>query len=146
MKQVAASDGWSLSVLSNGAIFMRMTSLAAGLLSLLAAGPAMAQSVNLTGPYRCVADCRDGMIGAPAFITQNGQDLNLVDEAGQPARAWPDWTAPDRRIWVDAWNQGAVYSPDGMTVQFDSGTLWRRDLPPPPPMPLPPRPLVRRHS
>src|ERR1700685_3121694 len=66
MKQVAASDGWSLSVLSNGAIFMRMTSLAAGLLSLLAAGPAMAQSVNLTGPYRCVADCRDGMIGAPA--------------------------------------------------------------------------------
>jgi hypothetical protein len=146
MKQFAASAGWSLSALSNGVIFMRMTSFAVGILSLVAAGSASAQSVNLTGPYRCVADCRGGMVGAPAFITQNGEDLNLVDEAGQPARAWPDWTAPDKRIWVDAWNQGAVYSPDGMTVHFDSGTIWRRDLGPPPPPLLPPLPLVRRHG
>ena len=30
---------------------------------------------------------------------------------------------------------GAIYSPDGMTIQFDRGTVWQRaiDLPPPPP-------------
>jgi hypothetical protein len=28
---------------------------------------------------------------------------------------------------------GAVYSPDGMTIQFDNGTVWQRDMGPPPP-------------
>jgi hypothetical protein len=118
---------------------MRMTSCTVALAAMLAAGGASAQSINLTGPYRCVADCRDGLLDGPAFITQNGSNINLVNEAGQSARAWPDWTAPATRIWVDAWNEGAVYSPDGMTVQFDDGTIWRRDLGPPLPSPLPPR-------
>jgi ribosomal protein L31E len=26
----------------------------------------------------------------------------------------------------------AVYSPDGMTIQFDNGTIWQRDVGPPP--------------
>ena len=43
---------------------------------------ASAQSINLTGTYRCVQDCRDGYVGAPAFVTQNGEHLNLVTEAG----------------------------------------------------------------
>jgi hypothetical protein len=29
--------------------------------------------------------------------------------------------------------QSAVYTPDGLVIQFDGGTVWRRDLPPPPP-------------
>ena len=41
--------------------------------------------------------------------------------------------APASRIWVDALNQGAVYSPDGMIIQFDNGTIWQRDLGEPPP-------------
>jgi hypothetical protein len=40
--------------------------------------------------------------------------------------------APTTRIWADAWNTGAVYSPDGMTIQFDNGTIWQRDMGPPP--------------
>src|SRR5882757_4613032 len=45
--------------------------------SLLALGTALlttdasAQGINLTGPYRCVALCRDGQVGQPAFVTQN---------------------------------------------------------------------------
>lgn len=120
---------------------MRLTSCAltscALVLAALSSSPASAQSINLSGRFVCVEACRDGLMGNPAFVTQNGEQINLVNEAGQPARAWPDWTAPDRRIWVDAWNEGAVYSPDGMTLQFDDGTIWRRALPPPPPMPYP---------
>jgi hypothetical protein len=28
--------------------------------------------------------------------------------------------------------QSAVYTPDGLVIQFDGGTVWRRDIPPPP--------------
>jgi hypothetical protein len=117
-----------------------MTACAAAVLAALSSGAASAQSLNLSGRFVCVQDCRDGLIGNPAYITQNGEQINLVNEAGQPARAWPDWGAPNRRIWVDAWDEGAVYSPDGMTLQFDDGTIWRRALAPPPP---PAYPLVR---
>jgi hypothetical protein len=34
-----------------------------------------------------------------------------------------DWV----RIWVPAYNQGAVFSPDGVTIQWDSGKIWQRD-------------------
>lgn len=86
-----------------------------------------AQSLNLTGIYNCVQMCRGNL---PAYITQNGTELNLLTEAGQPSRAWPDWYSPANRIWIDAFNQGAVYSPDGMLIQFDNGTIWQRELPP----------------
>jgi hypothetical protein len=111
---------------------MRITSCAIAAAAMFAATEASAQTVNLTGTYRCVEACRAGPVGSPAFVTQNGPDLNLLNEAGQPSRAWPDSFAPATRIWVDAWNEGAVYSPDGMTIQFDNGTIWQRDLGPPP--------------
>jgi len=91
-----------------------------------------AQSINLTGTYKCIQMCRLGLLGNPAYITQNGPDLNLLNEAGEPSRAWPDWFSPATRIWIDGQNQGAVYSPDGMFIQFDSGTIWQRDLVLPP--------------
>jgi hypothetical protein len=116
---------------------MRITSCAIAAAAIFAATAASAQTVNLTGAYRCVEACRAGPVGSPVFVTQNGPDLNLLNEAGQPSRAWPDSFAPETRIWVDAWNEGAVYSPDGMIIQFDNGTIWQRDLgPPPPPPPL----------
>ncbi len=117
---------------------MRVTTLAfcaAAGLGVLTSGAASAQSINITGQFACVVGCRDGLVGNLTYITQNGGQFDLVNEVGQPARAWPDWNAPDSRIWVDAWNEGAVYSPDGMTVQFDDGTIWRRVLAPPPPPP-----------
>ncbi|MGP8121806.1 MAG: hypothetical protein ACLP8B_14970 [Xanthobacteraceae bacterium] len=114
-------------------IVMKMISYALAVVSALAATEASAQSVNLTGTYRCIQMCRQGLVGSPAYITQNGPELNLLDEAGGTSRAWPDWFAPETRIWIDAWNQGAVYSPDGVTIQFDSGTIWQRDFGPPPP-------------
>jgi hypothetical protein len=95
---------------------------------------ASAQGVNLTGRWQCVALCL-GAPGSPAFITQNGWQLNMVSEAGVPSRAWVDYPG---RIWVESANQGAIYSPDGLTLQFDRGTIWQRApeiLPPPPPPP-----------
>jgi hypothetical protein len=102
--------------------------------SLLALGTALfatdasAQGVNLTGSYRCVALCRGGLVGQSAFVTQNGWNLNLLNEVGEPSRAWIDWSG---HIWAEGWNQGAVFSPNGMVIQFDRGTIWQRDLPTP---------------
>jgi hypothetical protein len=101
------------------------------LLAALAASPASAQVLNLTGRWQCVALC----LGAPGgfgFITQNGWNLNIVNDAGIPSRAWVDYPG---HIWVDRANEGAIYSPDGFTLHFDRGTIWQRapELPPPPP-------------
>ena len=110
---------------------MRLISCTFGILAGLATTAASAQWVNLTGTYRCVQVCQQGLVGYPAYVTQNGPDINLLNEAGQPARAWPDWFAPATRIWVDSWNEGAVYSPNAMTIQFDNGSIWVRRLGPP---------------
>src|SRR5215475_11587301 len=101
--------------------------LAIGMMVALMAGSASAQSINLTGVYRCVQVCRGDL---PAHITQNGPELNLLTESGAASRAWPDWFSPANRIWVDAFNESAVFSPDGMLIQFDNGTIWHRELPP----------------
>jgi hypothetical protein len=114
---------------------MRYLPLVIGAVAAFAASGASAQSINLTGTYRCIQDCRDGYLGAPAFVTQNGESLNLVTETGDSYRAWPDVTAPNSRIWIDVRNESAVYSPDGMQIQFDDGRVWQRDFGPPPPPP-----------
>ena len=98
----------------------------------LATTGASAQSANLTGTYRCIQMCRDGMSGAPAYITQNGSNFNLVTETGESYRAWPDWSAPESRIWIDARDESAVYSPDGIRIQFDDGRVWQRVIGPAP--------------
>jgi hypothetical protein len=99
----------------------------------LAATDASAQGVDLSGQYRCVQMCQEGLPG-PAFVTQSGWDLNLQNEAGAPSRAWIDRIG---HIWAPGWNQGAIYSPDGMVIQFDRGTVWQRDLGEPELVPVP---------
>jgi hypothetical protein len=99
----------------------------------IATTDASAQGVNLTGRFRCVQMCAPGLQGQPAFATQNGSNLNLLNEAGEPARAWIDWPG---HIWADNWHEGALFSSDGMTIQFDRGTVWQRDLGEPPPAPV----------
>jgi hypothetical protein len=116
--------------------------LAVGLSAACAATGASAAMVNLTGTYRCIQMCRDGSVGAPTFVTQNGDAVNLTTEAGESYRAWPDWTAPNSRIWIEARGQGAVYSPDGMRIQFDDGRVWQRDIGPPPPVVVRRAPVV----
>ena len=109
---------------------MRCLPLVIGAVAAAFASAASAQSINLTGTYRCIQDCRDGHVGGPAFVTQNGWNLNLVTETGESYRAWPDLAAPYGRIWIEARNESAVYSPDGMRIQFDDGRIWQRDLGP----------------
>jgi hypothetical protein len=101
-----------------------------GLIALgsIVATAASAQVLNLSGPFQCVQGCRGP---GTAIVTQNGWDLNLINEIGMPSRAWVDWPG---HIWAQSWNMGALYSPDGMTIQFDNGSVWRRILPPPPPL------------
>ena len=89
------------------------------------AAPVVAPGIGgLSGQFQCIAGCAGGFVG-PAFVTQNGWDLNLVNEIGQPSRAWIDWPG---HIWVQSWNEGAVYSADGMTIQFDNGTVWAKTV------------------
>jgi len=88
--------------------------------------------VNLTGRYRCVQACSPGYENNFAYVTQNGYDLNLLTESGRALRAWNDWFTPATRIWIDTLQEGAVFSPDGMTIQFDHGAIWQRDIGPPP--------------
>jgi hypothetical protein len=90
---------------------MRLISLALGLVVACAATAASAETVNLTGTYR--------------------DAVNLTTETGESYRAWPDWNAPYSRIWIEARGEGAVYSPDGMRIQFDDGRVWQRDFGPP---------------
>jgi hypothetical protein len=86
--------------------------------------PGPGQVLNVSGQFECIQGCAGGLPGL-AFVTQNGWDLNLVNELGQPTRAWVDWPG---HIWAQSWNEGAVYSPDGMTIQFDNGAVWQRSL------------------
>lgn len=109
---------------------MKLISLALGLVAACAVTAASAETVNLTGTYRCIQACRDGLIGASTFVTQNGDAVNLTTETGKSFHAWPDWNAPASRIWIEAKGESAVYSPDGMRIQFDDGRVWQRALPP----------------
>jgi hypothetical protein len=107
---------------------MRLVLSVLALSAAFGAVDASAQGVNLTGRYRCVQFCSLGD-PSPAFVTQNGWELNVVNENGNASRAWVDWPG---HIWVNNWNEGAIFSPDGMTIQFDRGTVWQREVEPPP--------------
>jgi len=112
---------------------MKTVFSAIAMASALFATPALAQvqGVDLNGQWQCVVAC-PGVPGSVAFVTQNGWELNLLDDAGRASRAWVNYPG---RIWVDRAQVGAIYSPDGVTIQFDNGTIWQRFvlLPPPPP-------------
>jgi hypothetical protein len=112
---------------------MKALFTAIALSATLAASGAVAQSVNLSGQWQCMSLCL-GPPGGFGFITQNGWDLNIVDNDGLASRAWIDYPG---HIWIERVNEGAVYSPDGFTLQYDNGTIWQRAqmLPPPPPLP-----------
>jgi len=104
-------------------MMIRLFSLAA--LAAFFSTAASAQVLDLSGQFRCVQGCEFGLVGQTAYVTQNGWNMRLVNEAGAPSRAWIDHPG---HIWVEAWDEGAVYSPDGMTIQFDRGTVWQRDI------------------
>jgi hypothetical protein len=109
---------------------MKTTLTAMALLISVVASPASAQGVNLNGRWQCVALCV-GPPGSLAIITQYGWEMNVVSESGVPSRAWIDRPG---HIWVERAGVGAIYSPDGLTLQFENGTVWQRapELPPPP--------------
>lgn len=94
------------------------------LMFMLAATSAFAQSTNLSGRYRCIQMCQAGP-DTRAYLTQSGTDINVLDESGSASRAWIDWPG---HFWVDKWQEGALVSPDGMTIQFDRGRIWQRDV------------------
>jgi hypothetical protein len=95
------------------------------LATLAAISSASAQSVgtqhslpDLTGLYRCVSNC----VGAgQARIVQHGWELHLTNEAGASVEAWIDRPG---HINSHFWSECAVYSPEGFTIQFNSGAVW----------------------
>ena len=101
---------------------LRAVLSAIALSATMAASSAYAQDVNLSGRWQCMALCI-GPPGGFAFITQNGWDMNVLNDIGIPSHAWIDYPG---HIWVERAHQGAIYSPDGFTLQFDRGTIWQR--------------------
>jgi hypothetical protein len=97
----------------------------AAVLGAFAASPAHAQWADLNGQYRCVENC---LGPSYAFIAQTGWEMNLVNEGGMPSRAWVDYPG---HLWAENWGEGAVFSPDGLIVQFDNGSVWQRVIPAP---------------
>jgi len=97
--------------------------------ALISTAAAAQDVVNLTGRYQCIEHCATIEPGQFAYVTQNGWELNMVSEAGAASRAWVDYPG---RLWINAAQMGAIYSPDGMTIQFDNGTIWQRALALPP--------------
>lgn len=112
-----------------------MKVLAAALaFSVLAIGSASAQvPPPLSGTYQCIQNCAGPGL---SYVTQNRWDLNLVDEVGRPSRAWIDYPG---HLYAQSYDEGAVFSPDGLRIQFDNGVVWQRYVPLPPPPPPPPR-------
>jgi len=118
---------------------MKALLIASALAATLVAGNASAQGINLTGRWQCVAMCL-APPGSFAFITQNGWEFNALNEVGQQSRGWIDYPG---HVWLERPGLGAVYSPDGVALQFENGTVWQRApevLPPP----LPPAPVGTR--
>ncbi len=103
---------------------MRAHAIAVCLSAALMATAASAQvnGVDLNGRYLCVRACASDAPGPFAFVTQNGWELNLVNEVGTPSRGWINYPG---RLWVDRAQVAGIYSPDGMTIQFDNGTIRR---------------------
>ena len=61
--------------------------------------------------------------------------MNIMRETGESYRAWPDWSAPDSRIWIDARNEGTVsFRPmacvfSSIIAAYSSRTLTSRPTP-----------------
>jgi hypothetical protein len=113
-----------------------VTATIAGLAALLSTQALAQAPINLSGRYICVRGCAAGVPGESAFITMNGTEMNIVNEAGASSRAWVDGPG---HIWVANYDEGAIFSPNGLVIQFDKGAVWQRALPPPAPPPVPMR-------
>jgi len=106
---------------------MKMLFCIIGTAAVVIAAQASAQVVNLTGKYRCIQVCSVGSIGRSGYVTQSEGSLNVRSQTGASSRAWVDWFSP-HRMWLENWNEGAVFSSDGMIIHFDRGTIWQRDF------------------
>lgn len=100
---------------------MKVALASLALLMTFATSGALAQSVNLSGRWQCMTLCT-APPGGLAFITQNGWNLNVLNEAGIASRAWIDHPG---HIRVERANDGAVYSPDGLTLHRQATPVWR---------------------
>jgi hypothetical protein len=104
---------------------MTLKTMVLAALTVLAASDASAQAVgtqfrppNLSGVYQCIRGCSGTRL---ARIVARGWQLSLINEIGQAANGWIDWPG---HMWIPALAEGAVYSPDGFTIQFDRGRVW----------------------
>ena len=84
---------------------IRFYVLALASVALLATSASAQVAGVLNGRYRCVAHCF-APPGGFVFITQNGWEANVLNELGQPSRAYINYRG---RVWFEAVQQGAIY-------------------------------------
>jgi hypothetical protein len=101
---------------------MKTTGIMLGVLLSFATAALAQDVVNIAGPYRCLRGCAGPGV---AYVAQSGWHPSLTNEAGRFSKAWIDHPG---HIWAQSFNEGAVYSADGMSLQFDRGSVWQRDL------------------
>src|SRR5215475_8998135 len=94
---------------------MRVVFSAIALSAALVATDASAQ-VNLTGRYRCIELCQAP--GGYAYITQNGTEMNMVNDVGEASRAWLDYPG---RIWSTARIRVRSIRPTACTINSIAG-------------------------
>ena len=85
---------------------MRMLFGVVATIATMVASDVLAQGANLTGRWRCVELCL-GPPGSYAYITQNGWELNVVNDAGEPSRAWVDY--PGRILGRTCQSRGDLF-------------------------------------
>jgi len=84
-----------------------ITVLAALAMAAASATAVSAQVLNLSGQFQCVKMCAAGP-PALAYITQTEWQMNLVNEAGIPSRAWIDYPG---HIWCRTGTKGRSIHP-----------------------------------
>ena len=114
---------------------MRIVLGAIAVSAALVATEASAQGVNLTGPYQCIEGCVTARPGDFAFVTQNGWELNMVNEAGQASTslgglpgAHLDREGQSRRDLLPGWHGHSIRQRNHLEAWHRSCRLLRRPV------------------
>ena len=112
---------------------MRIVLGAIAVSAALIATDASAQGVNLTGPYRCMQGCVAARPGDFAFVTQNGWELNMVNEAGQAVPRLGGLPGPhldrpgkSRRDLLPGWHGHSIRQRNDLAARTGAAARLRR--------------------
>ena len=92
------------------------------------AAPVVAPGVGpgLSGQFRCIAGCAGGLAGPSLFV--DPERVGPQHRGTRSASRHGHGSIIPATSGCEAGMKARVYSADGMTIQFDNGTVWARDV------------------